>query len=154
MNKVREFLTKNKKLTTIVFAIIGICLICISYLPKKNENSNITQLDYEHNLETRTKEIIEQVAGKNTTKVMITFKNTYIPVSQNNESFSFEKKSDSLSYKSMPLPDIAGVMIVCNSLKYTDDFLTIKKAVSTCLNIPQSKIYIIGGASENEKKIN
>lgn len=152
MNKIRDFLKNNKKYTAIILAIIGLLLIGISKLPEQNTAKNTdSETQYVQNLEKRTQEIIESVAGKNTTKVMITLKNTYVPAVQNTDEFSFDKVKSSKSYESIPMPDIAGVMIVCKSLDNSDDFSTIKQAVSTCLDIPQKKIYIIGGKSDNEK---
>ena len=43
-------------------------------------------------------------------------------------------------------PKIAGVMIVCLKKMEKEEYVAIKKAASTALNISQSKIYIIGGA--------
>lgn len=152
MSKIKDFFLKNKQYTFIFLAILGICLIGISYMPKRvavsSENSETI---YEVNLEKRVKEIIEKIAGNDTTEVMITLKNTYIARSEETSAFSTDKSSAGKKYDSIPTPDIAGVMIVCTSLSTPEDFLTVKQAVSTCLDIPQSKIYIIGGASNNEK---
>ena len=146
MIKIRDFFksNKNKKTAAVLFAILGCCLICFSFFQK--DTSEVISSN-ELPLEARTREIIESVMGKGTTKVMITFENNYTQSnnydSVYNMSFSGNSKKSENTSKSNE--KIAGVMIVCKALRAKEDFLTVKQAVATCLDIPQSKIYIIGG---------
>lgn len=134
-------------------ALIGIAVIFLSYNFKNNNSDNITtpESSYSEQLEIKTQKIIESITGHGTAKVMITMKNTYIPRSTDLYSdFLSETTSQSSNFAEIPLPEIAGVMIVCSSLDNREDLETIKQAVATCLDIHTSKIYIIGG-KPNEK---
>lgn len=142
---------KNRKSAVILLAAIGIVLIGVSYIPLERVSSDGTETEYGQILEEKTKRIIETVTGSNTTEVMITFSNTYIPVSGNNTEALYSNKAKESYYFEMPMPEISGIMIVCTAVDNESDILTIKQAVSTCLDIPKSKIYIIGGKTDNEK---
>lgn len=142
---------KNRKSAIILLAVVGIVLIGVSYIPLERVSSDGTEIEYGQMLEEKTKRIIETVTGSNTTEVMITFGNTYIPVSGNNTETLYRTQAKESYYFEMPMPEISGVMIVCTAVDNESDILTIKQAVSTCLDIPKSKIYIIGGKTDNEK---
>lgn len=142
---------KKRKWAVILFAAIGIVLIGVSYIPLERVSSDGTETEYGQILEEKTKKIIETVTGSNTTEVMITFSNTYIPVSVNDAETLYRTEAKKNYYFEMPMPEISGVMIVCTAVNNESDILTIKQAVSTCLDIPKSKIYIIGGKTDNEK---
>ena len=155
MKNIKNFISNNKKSTAIIFALIGVLLICISYFPNRvSEHTYDSDYNYAQMLEKRTKEIIEAITGDNTTEVMVTLKNVYTSQDSYKTTFTANNKDTQKVYNTIPSPDIAGVMIVCTTLRNSNDFLTIKKAVATCLDIPQSKIYIIGGKTEYEKADN
>ena len=156
MMRINEFLSnnKNKKIATIIFAVIGILILLLSFLITDNKPNKTTEQNaFIQNLEQKTKDTIEKITGNGTVEVMITLKNTYVISDVGSElPTTLVKASDNQKgYICLPSPEIAGVMIVCTSLENTEDFTTIKKAVSTCLDIKQSKIYIIGGKAHNEK---
>lgn len=156
MTIIKELLLKekNKKILILVLALIGAALIILSYFPLTQEERGSTQSTYIQSLEAKTKETIEKITGKDTTEVMITLKNNYVQAESAKEAsttFSRNERFNDNGYICIPYPDIAGVMIVCTALETKDDFLAIKNAVSTCLDINQSQIYIIGGTDNNEK---
>ena len=154
MNRIESFLksTKSKKIIIMVFSIIGICLIVISYTSKVKDETQMKYSDtYGEGLEKRTEEVLETIIGKDTTEVMITFKNTFIPASSSSDkSTNFTAANIKNVYTEMPCPEIAGVMIACKSLENIQDINTVKEAVSICLNVPKNKIYIIGGYADYE----
>ncbi len=156
MNRIKDIFksTNAKKYTVIIFAIIGICMIALTYASNGNKNENMSNTeDYGYMLEARTEKILESILGDDTTRVMITFKNYYSANEKTvtgRNAFTMQLKNDSSDYTEIPTPEIAGVMIVCRKLSKKEDFETVKQAVSVGLDIPQNKIYIIGGKADNE----
>lgn len=155
----------TKKLKEIIFSKMfmllimisaGILLIFISELSQKGSGSsslgNTETANYGQYLEEKLCEVLESVTGKDTVKVMITFESTY-ELGDNDEGYRqvFSDETHISKIIEKPLPKIAGVMIVCKSIKEQSDFLQIKKAAATALNVSEQKIYIIGGKEINEK---
>jgi len=146
----------NKKIVYITLAVIGLCLVFISYSVQDNSlNNYVNTSNYEYAnaygtyLEEKTQNILATASGCNNVKVMITFKNMYDYTVKNNvydNTFSaFEKTDKKSNPTEVKYPEIAGVMIVCKGITSQNDFAVLKQAVSTLLNISQNKIYIVGG---------
>ncbi len=151
---------KSKMFITVLIGICGFLLIIFSYFLPENKSKSesetilITEADYYgENLETKIKKTIEKLTGKNTIDVMITFDGTFEKVLYNNTknstsiTYNISDKEENPCIIKTKVPSIKGVMIVCTSIKNESDFINIKKAVATVLNISENKIYIIGGTN-------
>lgn len=159
MKNIRETFTSKKALITAV-AVIGIVLIVFSctFTGKINaEQDDIAQSEMENygkTLEDKLSSSLCRLMGERAVEVMITFSSTFEDVYGYNELKTSENTlfSSTLSNETEPVvikrncPKIAGVMIVCLKKMEKEEYVAIKKAASTALNISQSKIYIIGGA--------
>ena len=159
MKNIRETFTSKKALITAV-AVIGIVLIVFSctFTGKINaEQGDIAQSEMENygkTLEDKLASSLCRLMGERAVEVMITFSSTFEDVYGYNELKTSENTlfSSTLSDETKPVvikrkcPKIAGVMIVCLKKMEKEEYVAIKKAASTALNISQSKIYIIGGA--------
>ena len=137
------------KKTAVYFAVTGVVLISISLLTSKSQNiqkqSNYT---YDRYLESRLEEILQD-AGCGKTSVLITTKESSYKAMENateqTSLFSFSSKDN--TDLSSGTGEIAGVVIVCSTIKEISDFNIIKEAASTALDIPKNKIYIFGGVA-------
>ena len=159
MKNVREMFASKKALITAV-AVIGIVLIALSwtFTEKANVASDyIAQSEiesYGQMLEHKLTSSLCRLLGDEAVEVMITFSSTFEDVYGYNGTKTTENTlfSSTLSDETKPVvikrkcPKIAGVMIVCLKKMEKEEYVAIKKAASTALNISQSKIYIIGGA--------
>lgn len=129
---------KNKKHIAIICACIGLLLIAVSSLGGKAKPTSESE---EEKLEKRLENIISTACGGTSVDVMITMEDTEIIEDSGTMTGLFSDNTSSLN----KAKSIAGVMIVCKNISNPDDLSTIKKASATTLDIPQSKIYIIGG---------
>ena len=166
MKTLKNLLKNNKKLFIFIIASIGCIMIFLSYIPKKNSNATQsiptynTELEqYGSMLEEKLCSVISRLTGENTVDVMITFTETFETVYAQNTSQASKESFYSLSETNESKPDIikrncpkiGGVMIVCMKKLDNSEYLAIKKAASTALNLSQSKIYIIGGETSHGK---
>lgn len=166
MKTLKNLLKNNKKLFIFIIASIGCIMIFLSYIPKKNNNATQsiptynTELEqYGSMLEEKLCSAISRLTGENTVDVMITFTETFETVYAQNTSQASKESFYSLSETMENKPDIikrncpkiGGVMIVCMKKLDNSEYMAIKKAASTALNISQSKIYIIGGETSHGK---
>lgn len=148
----------SKTYMLVLLIAAGIALLVISELTSgtaKNVKAGVfNESDYGFFLEQKLSGIIEEVTGKDTVEVMITFESTYEAL-ENKDDYSqvFSQYEETEKIIEKPLPKIAGVIIVCKNISNESDFIHIKKAASTVLNISPHKIYIIGGVQEYEKNI-
>lgn len=135
-------LWNNKVFISVFCAFIGIFLISVSFLTKDKDEINYKATSGTRQmLEKRLEEIISHASDDNSVKVLITMENEDIYTFSNEEVSFFENKSN-------PEQKIAGVMIVLKNTSNPQDLSVIKQAAATALDIPKSKIYIIGGNGE------
>ncbi len=162
--KIEEML-KSKQLKTkmlVIIGVIGILLILVSEIDfnpsKANENiSSSDYVSYVNNLDKELTEIISNIDGVGTCKVMITLKNTSESVYAKNSDISSADSSSSQNDEYViyngtngdsPLllkenfPVIEGVAIVCSGGDNVKIQEQIKKCVSALFNISSNRISV------------
>ena len=149
----------DKKVVLSCVAAIGVVLIAFSYVFSEkavaaSHDTGQTELEiYGERLEEKLTSSLCRLTGENSLEVMITFASTFEDVYGYNGMKTSENTlfSSTATDEAKPVvikrncPKIAGVMIVCLEKMEKEEYMAIKKAASTALNISQSKIYIIGG---------
>lgn len=160
-----EELLKSKQLKTkvlVIIGIVGILLILISEIDfspsKSTENlSSGDYVSYVNNLDKELTEIISNIDGVGTCKVMITLKNTSESVYAKNTDISSADSSSSQNDEYViyngtngdsPLllkenfPAIEGVAVVCSGGDNVKIQEQIKKCVSALFNISSNRISV------------
>ena len=150
----------SKSIILICLALSGLCLIMLSFAEKDSSygkgtyDSELTR--YGEYLENKLSDTIEKLTGEGTVDIIITFDSSFEQVFKENSDLSdmgilsVSQKGESLPVKTKS-PKIKGVMIVLTTVKTAEEFRILKKAAATVLDIPENKIYIIGGETANEK---
>lgn len=158
----------EKKIKIIVFiGIIGMLLIMVSsFIPQKEKvEENPVQFDYYENYKSETEksleELLKSIYGVGEVKVMLTLQSTehYIYAEENKSVESSDVSSsneqnenklvkienggqESALVKHINLPEISGVVVVCEGGDNARTCECIYRSVSTALGIPTSKIYV------------
>lgn len=143
--------TRIRKSVTLFILIIGILLFAVSlFIEKSKEQPGDEYSKYCTYLENKLCEKLETIVGKGQIDAMITLESNYTAANEDRKQAVFDQDQNAVE---IPLPKIAGVMIVCKNITNETDFIHIKKAAATVLGINENKIYIIGGAQDHEKNI-
>ena len=135
---------KSKK-ALILTAAAGLLLV-LSY-GFRNETEIKSKKDYGEMLEDKIEEMLECASGCENVKVMITFKERKEEekAATTGSSFFESVSATDSANEEYDSREIAGVMIVAHGISEKNDFLVIKNAVSTVLDISKKQIYIVGG---------
>ena len=164
--KSKDIYRALKPIIPIVAVIIGIFLLIVPQLPrKKSATDNKTRLErYVESTESRLESTLSKIEGAGKTKVFITVSDTFETVYASNASIdegasgkSTEKQlaypksgsgsGDPVVVKEL-VPDIKGVLIVCEGGNRPDVRVEITSSASTALGISTNKIYVTGGTTK------
>ncbi len=165
MNEKIEKLFKSKQMKTkflVIAGVVGVVLILLSEInfPQSKPKQDLTTNDYVsyvNSLDKELTELISNIDGVGTCKVMITLKNTtesvYAKNTENSSSDSSSSQNDEYVIYSgangdSPLllkenfPEIEGVAIVCSGGDNVKIQEQIKKCVSALFNISSNRISV------------
>lgn len=162
-DKITDILKKcNKQRLIVVAGIIGILLILLSEMvptasqPKK-ASEKFDYYSYTQSLEEKTQSIISSIEGVGRCEVMITVfetdENIFAKnIDESSDDGSISKKSEYVFYEAdsgdspvlvkQTLPEVQGVLIVCEGGDNVVVRETVISSVTSLFNIPSSKVSV------------
>ena len=171
IKKLKEILKCNKSIIIICAAVIGVLMIAASSVFQKNiESSTEEKFDekaYIENLENRISDMVSNIQGAGSSRVMINIVSTteYVYVKENKKSYDSSSDTSKSEIEDSVLtmtdsngneyalvtkeimPEISGVTVICDGGGDASVKAAVISAVSTVLNIGANKVCVIAKAN-------